>query len=399
MIHVLIDARVRANQGGVQQVLEGLIQGFGQVVADDVRFTLLVEPGHDAWLRPHLTPAMTPLEGPPRTSGAARTGARAFLRGRFGHLLGARSVRTPPMPEVVRKLNPDVVHFVHQQAFASERPYVYTIHDFQHEYLPENFSRRELLARRVLLRRHAGNAARVICISEHCRKDTLQFTGIPAEKTTVVYNAAVQRPATKHPPERAAELLPDLAQGEAFLLFPAQTYPHKNHLKLIEAAETLLNEDRECPRIVCTGRHNAHFQTVIAPRLARSPAAERFLFPGFVSVEQMEALMRRARGLIFPSRFEGFGIPIVEAFERGIPVACSDATCLPEVAGGAAYLFDCNDAVEMGRAMSFLHQDSPARNDAIERGHARARDFSWRSSAQACLSIYREIAASKLTAH
>jgi len=165
-----------------------------------------------------------------------------------------------------------------------------------------------------------------------------------------------------------------VSQG-GFLLYPARPWTHKNHARLFEAFAQLRRE-RPDLRLVLTGEGD--FGTLPDGVEAR----------GRVSRDELVDLYRSAAALVFPSLYEGFGLPVVEAMACGCPVACSNATSLPEVAGGAARLFDPRDVHEIAAAVDdVLAEPEPW----IKRGLERAKDFTWDRAARAHEDVYREL--------
>ena len=167
----------------------------------------------------------------------------------------------------------------------------------------------------------------------------------------------------------------DLVSG-GYFIYPANFWPHKNHDRLLTAFDTATRSGlSESIKLVCTGAPGSR-QT--DPRdLAKSHGLDgRICFPGYLPDSELATLMAHATGLIFPSLYEGFGLPIIEAMAVGVPVACSHGTALPKIAGNAAVLFDPTSTPQIAAAMLSLAQDEKMRNRLIQEGSARAREFS-----------------------
>jgi glycosyltransferase involved in cell wall biosynthesis len=245
-------------------------------------------------------------------------------------------------------------------------PAAVTIHDLQHELHPQFFSRAELAYRRVLYKHAVTSSRIVIAISEHARETLLRRYGIdPARVVVIPLGVDHDR------------LTPGHEQREPFLLYPANPWPHKNHERLYEAFAIVRRERPEL-RLVLTGTGHA------------SALPDGVESRGRVSSEELVRLYRTASALVFPSLYEGFGLPPVEAMACGCPVAASRATSLPEVCGDAAELFDPMSPPEMARAIEAVLAD-PA--PYVERGLARARVFSWGTTARMHDEVYRRLAA------
>jgi glycosyltransferase involved in cell wall biosynthesis len=175
-----------------------------------------------------------------------------------------------------------------------------------------------------------------------------------------------------------------------FLLYPAQTWRHKNHLALLDAVALLRDRRAMNVPVVCTGYRNSFFPE-IRRRRAELGLKDLVRFVGFVEPAELRALYALCRGLVFPSLFEGWGLPVTEAFSCGVPVACSTVTCLPELVGNAALLFDPRRLEEIAGSMEQLWLDERLRGVLIERGHRRAAALSWQRVAGEFRDLYRSV--------
>ena len=175
-----------------------------------------------------------------------------------------------------------------------------------------------------------------------------------------------------------------------YALFPAQTWSHKNHERLIDAIALLRGRGTEIP-LVCPGQPNRRDAIVRAHAHARG-VHDLVQFPGYLDSQALEDVYANARSLVFPSLFEGFGFPVLEAFAAGLPVTCSSTTSLPELAGDAAVLFDPTDVEAMADAIERVWTDDRLRGYLVVRGHARATTYSWDHLARSCRALYRAAA-------
>ena len=261
----------------------------------------------------------------------------------------------------------DAIHFPLSVMLPSvDRPAAATtVADLQHEDNPEFFGRAELTYRKVVYGWTIRRSQIVITISEHAREALLERYRLAPDRVRTIYLGVdhdVFTPSDK------------VSQG-GFLLYPARPWAHKNHARLFEAFARLRRERPEL-RFVLTGEGD--FGTLPAGVEAR----------GRVSRDELVDLYRRAGALVFPSLYEGFGMPVVEAMACGCPVACSNATALPEIAAGAARLFDPRDVDELAAAVDDV-LDEPA--PWIARGLDRAKHFTWDVCARAHEEVYREL--------
>jgi glycosyltransferase involved in cell wall biosynthesis len=245
-----------------------------------------------------------------------------------------------------------------------ERPSVVTLHDLQHLDLPSMFPRGERVFRRLAWHRSVRGASRVIVISDFVRRGAIAQLGVPSDRIRVVPQGLDH-----------SRLQPASGEREPFLLYPARPWPHKNHARLFEAF-AILRRDRPGLRLVLTG----------GGRLSSVP--EGVEARGHVGGEELVGLLQRASALVFPSLYEGFGLPPLEAMACGCPVACSNTSALPETVGDAARLFDPYDPQAIADAVLDVLAD-PA--PWIARGLARAAEFSWDATARATDAVYREL--------
>jgi glycosyltransferase involved in cell wall biosynthesis len=183
---------------------------------------------------------------------------------------------------------------------------------------------------------------------------------------------------------------------EQFAIYPAKAWPHKNHLRLVAALRLLRDRGVQVP-VVMTGNQDGSEIEVLAKARALG-VADLLHFVGFVTPRDLVALYRMARMMVFPSLFEGWGLPVVEALAAGLPVACSNATCLPAVTAGAAELFDPTDSAAMADAIGRVWSDEGLRERLTAAGPARAASFSWDHTARIFRACYRLLGNHELTA-
>jgi glycosyltransferase involved in cell wall biosynthesis len=263
-------------------------------------------------------------------------------------------------------------------------------YDLQHLHLPALFPRAVRRRREVVYPALARSAAAVVAISRWGKEDLVRNLSLPEERVRWVHLA----PAVESLPEPTAAELAAVRERfglrEPFAFYPAQTWPHKNHLRVLEALAGLRDASGIRVPAVFSG-HQGDFFPTIERRVRELRLQDQVRFLGFVSPSEMVALYRLARLLVFPSLFEGFGMPVVEAFRTDLPVACSRSTSLPEVAGDAAALFDPLDPGSIGAAIADLWTSQPRRDELVRLGRARVADFSWTGAARRFRALYRHV--------
>ena len=259
----------------------------------------------------------------------------------------------------------DVLHYpLTVPSPGTQAPTVVTLHDTQHRDLPEFFGLARKSFRRIAYDRAARGAAAVVVTSEFVRGRAVELLELDPGRVHVVPHAIDHSVFTIGDEER-----------EPIVLYPARPWPHKNHTRLFEAF-AVLRETRPQLRLVLTGGG--------LDRLEPLPEGVENL--GSVPAEHLASLYRRAACLVYPSLYEGFGLPVLEAMACGCPVAASSVGAIPETAGDAAVLFDPTDVEAMIDAM--LEADT-RREELRERGLARAATYTWDESARRHDDVYR----------
>jgi glycosyltransferase involved in cell wall biosynthesis len=251
-------------------------------------------------------------------------------------------------------------------------PVVQTLFDVQHHSLPHLFSRAELLWRKWAYDRAARQAAVVITACNHVRSEVIERLGVAPERVRVIA-PGVDR-ARFHP--TAGELDSTLVLPEPFVLYPANAWPHKNHDRLLRAFDAVRRGRPELS-LVLTGQ-----------AFGRSFDAPGVHHLGRVPDEWMPALYRRAAALLFPSLFEGFGLPLLEAMACGCPVACCEHPAVAETVDDAALRFDASDEEAIASALERVVSDQRLRDQLGAAGLARAGSYTWEASARAHLEAY-----------
>ena len=317
---------------------------------------------------------------------------RSYLSGTSGPVKALGLVAARVAPGAVARDVPDgfdVTHFpLTVPVPRAKGPSVVTIHDLQHLELPQLFSATERRYRRWAYDAAARSATRVVAISEHTRGAVIERLGVDPDRVEAIH-LGIDLEHFSPEPDAGDARADELGLPPRYLLYPANLWPHKNHRRLIEALAQI--EDRDIA-LVLSGRTYGREDEVMGH--ARECGVEgRVRHVGFVPYELLPALYRRAEALVFPSLYEGFGLPPLEAMACGCPALAADRASLPEVCGDAALLFDPEDVGSMSAALDSVIGDAGARADLSARGLRRAAQFSWRAAAEAHNEAYRRAAA------
>ncbi len=292
--------------------------------------------------------------------------ASASMPGR----IAAMSLATAAPRRILRRLDPkrlDAIHFPLSVMIprVERPPAATTVHDLQHELYPRFFPRSELLYRRVVYGWTLKRSRIAIAISEHARETLIERHGLDPERVRTIHLGLDHE-----------RFRPDGRAREPFLLYPANRWPHKNHDRLFAAFERVRRERPELSLVLTGTGHGAR---------PLPPGVES---RGHVPADELIRLYRSAACLVFPSLYEGFGLPPLEAMACGCPVACSNATSLPEVCGDAAEYFDPFSVEDIAHAVL-----RALGCERVQRGLEQAARFSWDACARAHDAVYAELTA------
>jgi glycosyltransferase involved in cell wall biosynthesis len=261
---------------------------------------------------------------------------------------------------------------------------VVTVHDLIYARFPEAHAGIRDKGMRVLVPAAVRRSHRVIADSQNTRKDLIELLGVSGERIDVVPLGLGSVKRDQALPEQEARRRFELGARRVLLSLSAKR-PHKNLAALIEALAMIAPERR--PLLVLPGYPTWHEQE-LRDRAASAGVGEDVRFLGWVSGAEIEALWAVAEAFVFPSLYEGFGLPVLEAMARGVPVASSNASSLPEVAGDAALTFDPHDRAAIAAAIERLLTDRDLAERLRAAGRERARMFTWERTASLTLESY-----------
>jgi glycosyltransferase involved in cell wall biosynthesis len=381
MLKIVIDAR-RLRDFGVGTYIRNLVFALAKI--DRVnRYVLVIAPADQ-----HILQAL------PANFQLAVFGGND--RGMRDHMA---------FPLFLRKFLPDLVHVpVNRVALAMPKPYVVTIHDMASLlFEPDTGFRMSL--HRYRFRRGLLRANRIIAVSEATRRD-VQKLGVPAERIRVVYEApdpaflahrpvADARVAGPDAPIRERQRILERYQvNYPFLLYAGNIRPQKNIPRLVEAFAVVRARLSGHPvykdlRLIIMGDEISHHPS-LRRKVIQSRVEDAVRFLGFVPFDTLRSFYEAAAAFVFPSLYEGFGLPPLEAMASGTPVVTSGVSSLPEVVGDAAVLVNPEIVFEIAKGIMEVLLNEDRRASLIERGRAHAAGFSWERAARETLEIYRE---------
>src|SRR5215510_7215167 len=373
-MHIGIDAHaIGARQGGNETYISNLIKSLAEIDGENLYTIYLADAGAAAQWRESFTtryknfsirllPPPTPLVRVP-----------VYLT----YELFRRPV--------------DVLHVQYTAPPFCRIPVVVMIHDLAFERMPETFTRRGSFQLKLTVRWTAKKAVKVATVSEYSRQDLLDIYKLPPEKVVVTYNG-VESSFTPQPlvPNEAEEVRRRFGVSRDFLLAVGSLQPRKNLVRLIRAYARLRSERQDfSPQLVIVGR-KLWLAHEIFDEVIRQCWADDVILTGYVADEDLPALYRAARAFVYPSLFEGFGLPPLEAMACGTLVVTSDVSSLPEITGDAALLIDPNDERALANALIEVVNNDRLRAELREKGIAQAKKFTWRDAAEKTLRLYQE---------
>jgi len=271
-------------------------------------------------------------------------------------------------------------------------PSVVSIPDLQHERFPEFFTPEELDWRRRAYGASMQRADAVITVSSFTMQQMVNHYPLAGPRIHVIPDAA---PAPfddelQISADQLREVCSRYGLSEPFVIYPANTWAHKNHRLLFEAIYLASQELGETPTLVLTGAAPAPVEEW-RPVLDQFGVGDKVRWLGYVAPSDLAALLIEARALVFPSLYEGFGLPVLEAMRAGTPVVCSVAGSLPEVVGDAALFCDPTDPCSIARAIISVLTSSAERKRLVEAGRRRIMEFSWEKTARSTIDVLREV--------
>lgn len=399
-LRVAIDAPMTkdGHWGGTEQFVISLVHALGKLDGKE-EYVILVHEQNPGWLNSYIglnqqiiinpftrVDRMKAWLGPLR-----KPSGRLFRRVRRAWLGDV-----PVSNGFYESLGVDVIHFPHHGFVHCNLPTVYTPHDLQHLHYPQFFSTEEITIRDAVIRMGCYNAFAVTVDSEWTKNDLVRQYGITPQK---IFAIPMGAPTELYAPvsgEQCVEVIHQFQLPQTFVLYPAQTWQHKNHIRLLEAIALLRDREGIIINLVSTGRKNS-FWSQIEKAIYRLNLTKQVRFLGFVRPEELRTLYHLAQFIVHPSLFEGGGLPVLEAFHEKRALACSNAASLPEYAGDAALIFDPTSVESIAQAIARLSTDAELRAELIRRGTIRIQRFTWERTARAYRALYRRAAGLKLS--
>lgn len=268
-------------------------------------------------------------------------------------------------------------------------PSVLTFHDMQEEFYPHFFTASELRRRKATYKASVKEATRIIAISEYTKYCLVEIYGINNEKIDVIYEGCGPEFRILNIHEGAEKIKLKYGLKKSFLYYPATTWPHKNHKTLLSALKLMKERYHFDGKLILTSIVGQSGSEILK-EIKRLGLDDMVNSLGHIPYAELPYLYNLARLLVFPSLFEGFGIPLVEAMACGCPVVCSNMTSIPEVVGDAGVLFNPTSPEEMAETIWSVWNDDEQRQKMRLMGLDRVKFFNWEYAAKQTLAVYKK---------
>lgn len=366
-LKVAIDAHAIGQKlTGNEVYVRNLLARFAHLDHDAEFFTYIAEPEAETWI--------------PRGFRHSYVSRNPFVR--LGADLSAR----------LRADKPDLVHVQYTAPLVCPVPIVVTVHDVSYFEHPEYFRLSRSVQLRLTTEHTLRRAAKIITISEYSRQRIAEDYNIDPAEIAVTPLAAEDcfRPLDRA--AAASRVRKRFGIDRPYVLNVGDLHSRKNQIGLIRAFRQLLASHPKLPHLLVLAGKDTWFAPRVREEIRRQGLEERVVLTGFVDDEILPALYNAADLFVFPSLYEGYGLPVIEAMACGRPVVSSDATALPEVVDGAAFLFNPESIGEQVRAMRDILIDPELAQRMAKKSLQRAAFFDWRETARKTLAVYEDVA-------
>lgn len=367
-LRIAVDCRIQNSQLGVGTAVLALAKALSDSKIADQEYTFVVREDMRDWLTPYIY-------GPCnlaciQTSSLSKT--KVALRGiapfRFiWQKLRAGLGHVPVSDGYAEAQKFDVVHFPTQLGYITDLPSIYQPWDLQHLHYPQFFSKTDFDLRERYYRTFCDRASYVCVQAEWTKQDVIKHYGLPASKAVVIPWGSVFDAYKTPSAEAIRATVEKYHLPKHFFFYPAATWPHKNHEVILRSLHILKSERGTAPHVYFTGS-SKEYRATLDKLVIDLGISEQVHFLGFLTPEELQAVFSAATAMVFASKFEGFGLPILEAFHARLPVISSNATTLPEVAGDAALYFDPDSPAELASLMRMILDKPEVGEELIRKG-------------------------------
>ena len=400
-LRIGINAQIPSNSGsgGLETVLR-ILTTFNQIEGNE-EYVFIGHQTDSDWLKPLLGERQTIVIPPTSPTQNQSIGKKTLKRLPSPLLQFVRNIKNSISSNNVKyqvpfsngfyeSLNCDLIHFPYQDYVHCNLPTVYNPHDLQHLHYPDFFAKLEIKRREVIYPTACRVTDFVVVGSQFVKNDVKEKYGIESEKIQVIPWSLPEKKFADFTKEDAEELLRKYdCPPRPFMLYPAMSWEHKNHIRLLEAIASLRESEGLKINLICTGNKN-DFYPQIKKRLSELNLENQVKFTGIVEYEELSILYGLAQFVIIPTLFEAASGPLYEAWQHDVAAACSNVTSLPEQAADAALLFDPFSIEAIAAVIKNLTLDETLRDELRVKGKMRLKDFDLENTAKAYRAIYKK---------
>lgn len=294
------------------------------------------------------------------------------------------------IPYLAYKYKLECLHMQYFIPFLRPCPIVVTIHDISFEHFDDIFTKKEMFIQKKLIPYAARKSDKILTVSEFSKQDICKYYGCEPEKVIVTHNGKSDSYKKVDLTDvQKKELREKYKLPEEYILYVGNIQPRKNLKRLLQAYVEYAVDNKAAKPLVIVGK-KAWMYDSIFEEIKQNHLEQQVYFTGYVEECDLAAIYTEALFFVYPSIFEGFGLPVLEAMACGTPVITSDITSIPEVAGDACYMIDPYSVDEISRALKIFTEDSLLREEFAKKGVKRAAMFDWKKTAQKTEEVYRE---------
>ncbi len=276
------------------------------------------------------------------------------------------------LDKICKKHQIDIIHCPYQYLPQSKNTKsICTMHDVQELHFPEYFSPEDRAYRAVHYLEYIKHADKIIVSYQHIKNDIIKYFQTPADKIQVCLLEMDNLWFDKYSVTDIEPLI-SIGINGAFIFYPANTWQHKNHYKLLEALTLLKEQGFSAIKVVCTGHKTPYFENVLKPFIEQHKLHDQIIFAGILEEKLLYSLYKKCRGVIVPTLYEAGSFPLMESILLDVPVICSNVTSLPETIGDMSFVFDPEDATDISQKLKQLWEDDEYRKKSIENCHKQA---------------------------
>ncbi len=295
------------------------------------------------------------------------------------------------LPRVLRKERSDMLWLQYVAPFVCPCPYVLVVHDISYEFMPQYFTKREVARFKLTIPYSVKRAVKIITGSEHSKNDLVKFYKVPPEKIAVMHYGVSEVFRRDYPVAVIEQARKKYANDVPYILYVGNIQPRKNLKRLLEAFVALRAQKKIHHKLVIVGKKAWLYNEVFA-FIKGSKYINEIVLTGYLSDEELAVAYKAADFFVYPSLYEGFGLPVVEAMAQGIPVITSNNSSLREIARDAALLVNPEKTIEIQSAILALAADRALHRSLAEKSLEKSRTYSWDKTAMQTKTLFDELA-------